>query len=632
MRLRFLFCAVLLACGSDDPLSGFTDGGGDAVLDQAAAFTLRVDPPTLTETVTLGTPPPTFAVKAFRKDASGETEVTSQVSWAVDATALAAVDGAGNGTLKGVGGKSKIRATMGGVEGTADLVVKLTGDAFTPPADANTKNGFTAAVPDPADPPLQEYPGDGVVLPGNLPPIEFQWSQAGDNATYRLHLTSPDILDVYVYGTQRELKVPADVWALVGASAPDQDVTWTVEATGPSKKLHVSAARKLTIAADVIDNSSIYVWQSSTGSFRILDIAKGKDFPLPTNSPQLQPAQPCSGCHRISRDGKRFAFTYDGGNFNFGSLTYNDTTKSYDQKIAPNPGFRATYAAFNPSESTQVPAMLVTVPDNVTPNTAGSVHLELRHPESNAVVPSNLAAMIAQLTATGSATSMPDWSPDGSFVTFAAYDASKNFVRLLGDDIVLASIVEAPVTFGNGTFQFGAPKVLVAANSADNPDSGLNNVLPVVSPDGSAIAYTVAHGWWSIKTQASLLNLSGRIRIVRRSDSQVLDLEKATGPDGTLQSSTWPQWAPTVGQRFAWLAFGSERPYGHLVTATNSACGSLVQGQKECKQLWVTAVDLSKMKAGTLDPSATAFWIPGQNINAQYVSPQWTKAVLAPPN
>jgi len=46
----------------------------------------------------------------------------------------------------------------------------------------------------------------------------------------------------------------------------------------------------------------------------------------------------------------------------------------------------------------------------------------------------------------------------------------------------------------------------------------------------------------------------------------------------------------------------------------------------------VTAVDLSEMKAGNVDPSATAFWIPGQNINAQYVRPQWTKAVLAPPN
>ncbi len=34
------------------------------------------------------------------------------------------------------------------------------------------------------------------------------------------------------------------------------------------------------------------------------------------------------------------------------------------------------------------------------------------------------------------------------------------------------------------------------------------------------------------------------------------------------------------------------------------------------------------MAAGSEDPSLPPFWMPGQNINAQYVSPQWTKAVL----
>jgi hypothetical protein len=227
---------------------------------------------------------------------------------------------------------------------------------------------------------------------------------------------------------------------------------------------------------------------------------------------------------------------------------------------------------------------------------------------------------------------MPDWSPDGTFIAFAAYNSDVNFVRLLGDDIVLASIVEAPVQFMNGTFTFGAPKVLVAANSADNPDTGTNNFLPAISPDGSAIAFTRAAGWWAIKTQVSLLNLSGQLMIVRRSDSQVFELTKGSNGGGTQLSSTWPQWAPTQGARYAWLAYASERAYGHELTPQNKSCGALVQGQGSCKQLWVTAVDLSKLKSGTIDPSNAPFWIPGQNIHAQYVSPQWTKAVLQLPN
>ena len=88
-----------------------------------------------------------------------------------------------------------------------------------------------------------------------------------------------------------------------------------------------------------------------------------------------------------------------------------------------------------------------------------------------------------------------------------------------------------------------------------------------------------------------------------------------------------------MGKRYAWLAYGAARPYGHMLTLAspeNQQC-SLVQGPQMCKHLWVTAVDVTKLAQGTEDPSAAPFWIPGQTIAAQYVSPQWTKAVIMPP-
>jgi hypothetical protein len=390
----------------------------------------------------------------------------------------------------------------------------------------------------------------------------------------------------------------------------------------------------MTPASDTIDNSAIYVWQSSTGTFHVIDMIQETDVILPTNAGALQSGQPCAGCHRISRDGTRFSYTFNGGNFEFGALAFDSTAKSFQEKIAPATTYRGTYATFNPLESTQIPAMLVTQPDNVTQNTAGTVRLELRNPDTNAVVPSNVATMLSSLVMPdpGQATSMPDWSPDGSFVVFAAYNSNVNYVRLLGDDIVLASIVEAPVTYGGGTFTFGTPKVLVAAHSSDNPDTGQNNFLPAISPDGSVVAFTRAAGWWSIKTQTSLINLSGQIAMVRRSDGMVIELVNGSNGPGTTLSSTWPQWAPTLGKKYAWLAYGSERPYGHELTVGNHSCGGLVQGQQSCKQLWVMAMDLGKMQSGSADPSFAPFWIPGQSIHAQYVSPQWTKAVLNGPH
>ena len=566
---------------------------------------------------------------------AAETDVTNDVTWSVDPT-VGMISG-GNVTLTGAGGKTIVSAAYQGVSAQATLTVKLTGDVYGPGTDSQTKATFAAAAadPNPANAPAIEYPEDQAVLPANLPPIEAQWTQASDNSVYRVRLVAPDVLDLAFYTNARELLFPKDAWSTIRSSTPDITMSVYVDGMGSQNQIRTSMARALTISADVIDQSAIYVWQSSTGTFRVLDVEKGTDIPLPNNSPALATGQPCSGCHRVSRDGKRFSYTYNGGNFFFGTLAYDDTSKQFLSKVQPTPGVRGTYATFNPLEGSTKPAMIVTIPDNVPQNTAGTVRISMFDPDTNAPIASNVATMIGQIDATvGHATSMPDWSPMGDSVVFAAYDSDKNYVRLLGDDIVSASIVEAPVSYdaSSGAFTFGAPKTLVKAGSSATPDTGENNFLPSYSPDGSAVAFTRSAGWWSLKTQSSLLNLSGQIAVVRRSDGTVMELKRGSNGPGTTMSSTWPQWAPTLGSRYAWLAYGSERPYGHRLTPSspeNAQC-HFVQGQKQCKQLWIMAIDRQKLASGTDDPSAAPFWIPGQTLAAQYVSPQWTKAVIAP--
>jgi hypothetical protein len=613
----------------------------DANVDAAPTFTLQIMPAKDSEMVALGVPGKAVAFHALRFDPGSGTgiDVTAQAMWSIGSTTVAMSSGGGSYVLQGIGGTAQVVATLLGsasAQGSASLSVMATGSGYFGGATAMATQTFAAATPDPngaANAPALEYPLDTVVLPGNLPPIDFQWTQAADNNLYRVHLNVPNALDAYLYTTATDVLADKATWTAVAASAPDLPVTCTVDAVGPSNLVRTSAARTLTLSADTIDDSAIYVWQSSTGTFHVLDMAHGTDLLLPTTSASLQPGQPCSGCHRISRDGKRFAFTYNPPGFEFGTLAFDPMSNSFVEKVTPATTYAGTYATFNPLESTQIPALIVTRPDLVAQNTAGTVRLEVRDPDTNAVIPSNVAQMLSQLgmPSPGQATSMPDWSPDGTFVEFAAYDSTTNLVRDLGDDIVLASIVEAPVSFQAGTFTFGTPKVLVAANPMDNPDTGLNNFLPAISPDGTAVAFTRAAGWWSIKTQQSLLNLSGQIAMVRRSDGQILQLVNGSNGAGTTLNSTWPQWAPTLGQRYAWLAYGSERPYGHELTVANHNCGAMVQGQQSCKQLWVMALDLTKLHAGTADPSFAPFWIPGQSINAQYVSPQWTKAVLPAP-
>ncbi len=635
---RFLWIVGLCAACGSTPSATFdggttNDGGGDA----SSSFTLRVDPATDSETVTLGVNGQSIQFHAYRKDTptSTDVDVTSSVGWNVGNAFMAGNSGGGAFALLGVGGVTNVTATLQGVQASAALTVKATGNAYLGGTSSTAEQTFSNATPDtnPADAPTLQYPLDGVILPGNIPPLEFQWSQAADNNLYRVHVTTQATLDVYLYTSALDVIADPATWTPLMESAQDLPATWTVDAVGPSNMVRTATPRAMTPASDTIDDSAIYVWQSSTGTFHVVDMIKETDVVLPNNAAALAPGQPCAGCHRISRDGTRFAYTYNGANFEFGSLAY-DGTSSFVEKIAPAPSYRATYATFNPLESTQVPAMIVTEPDNVAQNTAGTVRLNLRNPDTSAVIQSNLSTMLGSLAKPnpGGATSMPDWSPDGSFMLFAAYNSDVNFVRELGDDIVLASIVESPVSFSNGTFTFGTPKVLVAANSSDDPDTGQNNFLPSISPDNSVVAFTRAAGWWSIKTQTSLLNLSGQIMMVRRSDGQVIELVNGSNGAGTTLSSTWPQWAPTFGKKYAWLAYASERPYGHELTPQNASCGAMVQGQGSCKQMWVMAIDLTKMASGTADPSFAPFWIPGQSIHAQYVSPQWTKAVPIGPH
>ncbi|UQA60682.1 TolB family protein [Polyangium aurulentum] len=635
------FLGLILCLGiAGSAFVACADTQGTATTDttggETASLTVRLEPAELAVEVGLDGKAAPIAYRAFaQRKGEAEVEVTKEVNWTFENPALGDVDALGNASLKGLGGETKVLATYEGVTGSSALTIKLRGEVFLPGTDESTKTAFDSASPDPnpANAPLIEYPEDGAVLPANLPPIEAQWTP-GNGAVYRVRLATEGTLDIDLFTTGRELAFPVDIWKKVRSSAPDTPVTLEVEGLDAAGQLRAGSSRTLTVASDGIDESAIYVWQSSTGSFRVLDIIGGTDIALPNNSPVLAPGQPCSGCHRISRDGKRFAYTFQGGNFEFGTLAYDAGQGSFVSKINPSAAIRGTYAAFNPLEGATRPAMLLTSPDSVPQNTPGTVRLTLVDPDTSAPIPTNLAEMTQQIPASvGRATMMPDWSPNGGFVVFTAYDSDANYVRLLGDDVVLGSIVEAPVNYNaDGSFQFGAPKVLVTAPAGVDPDTGENNVLPSISPDGELVAFTRANGWWSIKTQQSLINLSGRIAMVRRSDGAVIELSRgaSNGPEG-LWSSTWPQWAPTVGQKYIWLAYASERPYGHKLTPQNSNCGGLVQGQRQCKQLWITAIDREKLAQGAEDPSMPGFWIPGQSINAQYVSPQWTVAVLNTP-
>jgi hypothetical protein len=92
--------------------------------------------------------------------------------------------------------------------------------------------------------------------------------------------------------------------------------------------------------------------------------------------------------------------------------------------------------------------------------------------------------------------------------------------------------------------------------------------------------------------------------------------------------TTWPHWAPGSTSDYDWIAFSTERPYGHEITQANTAAGCIQNGVLECKQIWIGAISKAKLAAGmTMDPSSPPVWLPGQDTQADNLSPYWT----APP-
>src|SRR4029077_8897056 len=96
--------------------------------------------------------------------------------------------------------------------------------------------------------------------------------------------TSGAALDVYLYTDARELTPDAKTWTAILQSTPDAATSWSIEAVGPSNQIRTSVPRTLTGTSDTIDDSAIYVWQPSTGTFHILDMIKETDVVLPSNS------------------------------------------------------------------------------------------------------------------------------------------------------------------------------------------------------------------------------------------------------------------------------------------------------------------------------------------------------------
>jgi hypothetical protein len=596
--LALATAVVVAACGSRS---------GD---DQPSMYeSIEIEPALATVTLPLGGSA-TQAYKVYGV-ANGyeKQDITATCSLAIDASYGAFTDA--TVTVQGRGGKTPITASCDGLSGEAQIVITLTGSVTVgtgvPPNAADLFNGATAGT-DPARTPTIEYPIDRAVSPRNIPPVEAQWTTAG-NDLFHLRLASA-FLAVDVYSVTPEAMLEAAPWKAIAETAAGDSLTFTVEALAqatPDTKF-ASTPATITMSTDTIDNTAIYYWASSQGN------VMSQTFGAP--EPPSVVMGNCTSCHTVNRAGSRVGYSRCVGGCGHttqkvGFLTYDAATKTWVEKVnADTSPIMGSYLSFAPVGNP--------FPDDskaVAAVTRNDGTMALYDGDTGAEVASNLAIANVPDAATRSAL-MPDWSPDGNTVVYVSGSPGAWV------DLADGKIATVSYSFAGGNHTFGTPNMIVS-DPITLPNGTYNNFFfPSFSPDNNVIVFNAARASWR-SGGVTAREPGQRLMLTTPTGAWKQDLTAANG--GYVDADiTWAHWAPTVSNEYYWIVFSSERDYGHRTTAATSPDSCKLNKVEQCKQIWLTAIARNKLD-GTVDPSAPPMWLPGQDPLANNISPYWSR-------
>lgn len=457
---------------------------------------------------------------------------------------------------------------------------------------------FAAAKPSSAGPTLA-YPTAGTMFPPNIARILFQW-RAPAGSLFQLHFETPaGKVDVYTDGAQAtctEVGAAGKCWEsatetllpYLEASA-GKTIALTLRALDPASpdKMQESPPYALLIAPTAV-TGAIYYWSTTAEGIRrgTLDGRDAADFMTP---PLAQ--DKCVACHTVSRSGKRMMVSFPGD-----LLGVTDVVETIPPPVSYGPPpftgghVAASWATFSPDDSKLVVAgqgaLSIVNADDASPIGAGLIPL----PD-------------------GVYGTMPDWAPDGKHLVFATVTSGDKARHLHSSSIAWLN--------ADGD-SFGNYEVVAASTVQSCGDHTEAYANPMFSPDSKWLAFSRADC-------ESENDPTAEVVLARaQPNGEQIRLELANQQVGekklTRLQNGMPTWAPRLDGNIAWIAFTSTREYG-LVLNGESQTAPL-------RQLWVAAVDLSKVGQG--DPSYPAFRLPAQDLDENNHRPFWAVDVLPP--
>jgi hypothetical protein len=557
---------------------------------------IEVQPATAMLTTT-ATVPATQHFSATARYADGHTaDVTAAVTWRLGDNSMGSVSAGSFIGPAARGGTTTVEASDGTFSGAASLTVRYVAnrvasdDGSTAPASSPAL--FTGAD-NPALAPLLAYPLDGARLPHNLGLLDVQWGRPTAAATlFEVSFTSAT-LDYRVYTNAllanggRVSLTPAEWWSIADSNRGGT-VAIKVRGAVQSQPGAVGSSAVATIRIDNDDvQGGIYYWvpQADNTSAGFIERHAFGDASAPS-PPYYAPAAAngtprCVGCHVITRDGKRMALTYDGGDGPAAELS----VSSLSDMIAEAAGDKWDFASFSP-DGTRLVA-----------SSAGTLKIyDASGGAANGTAIETLAS-----GANGQRATHPDWSPDGKKIVYVVASAPPGTSDwdLEGGSLAVAT------DLGMGVF--GAPTLLVKS-------TGENNYYPSFSPDGRWILFNRARSGGSYNNPTAEL-------FVISADGAVGPIAlAAANASATGLTNSWPRWSPFVqhqpgGGDLLYFTFSSTRDYGIEL-----------EGAKQ-PQIWMAAFDAGLAATGS-DPSSVSFWLPFQDVKSHNHIAQWTTTIV----
>jgi hypothetical protein len=589
---RVFALVLLVAAAGCGPNTGRGNGpGGNATL-----MSIEVQPADATIAIDNGNGNAPIAYTAIGHFSDGKMQPLADAVFALDDVGqrIGALAGTTFSASGGAAGTGHVIATSQGKSGMTGVTVTvhtITLGTGVPP-DAPGKLPPTATPG--ALSPVVVYPLDGAVMPQSVaaPDVQFEGTaQMGDLFHVKLVAGGATVEAIVANAsgfTWDWMPGPAD-WSLLTASAGAQPITVTVDHWDAQSGLEGSNPVKVNLAAADV-RGAIYYWDLSEGKMqRIDDTGRNLAIPNPPPSPS-DGTNHCVACHTISHDGRYLAGELWGGGLSgavFDLSNPNVIMGNPAPTMAPVNTYNSLFSTFNPD------ATRLLINDGLA--------LKLIDPKTGMAVPTTGTPLPADKAA------HPAWSPDGSLNAFV-----NNTDGTWAVDYTTGDLQVIPVGPGD---MFGAPQTLVASSTGDPAFKAPS--WPTFTPDSMWIGYgagTNSRGRNSVGMPAMEVVYPGSLFLVGRAGGTPVRLDNACSGQ---RNCYLPSFSPYDSGGYFWLVFYSVRDYGNAQAGTKGT---------QRRQMWVTAIDKSKLAAGG-DPSSTPYWLPLQDPKTENMSAYWA----APP-